>query len=198
MDKGNEMDEKMPERWKKAWSGSWRLTLGYVLSFGFLASLLGLLAWELIRGGKGPLRENQAPDFTLTSFEGESVILSDLRGQVVVLNFRASWCDPCREEAAYLEATWRKYQGRGVYFIGVDYLDSEQEALAYLEEYDTTYFNGPDLRTKISQAYNIQGIPETYFIDKAGKIRGVKIGPLQPPELEEKIDSLLAEPDPSE
>lgn len=70
--------------------------------------------------------------------------------------------------------------------IGVDYLDSEQEALAYLEEYNITYFNGPDLRTKISQAYNIQGIPETFFIDKNGKIREVKIGPLQPPELEKR------------
>jgi len=198
MKKENEMGEKMREKRKLALSGSWRLTLGYILSFGFVFALLGLLAWGLIRGGEGPLREGQAPDFTLTSFEGESVTLSDLRGQVVILNFWASWCEPCRDEAAYLEQTWRDYQDQGVYFLGVDYLDSEQEALAYLEEFDITYFNGPDLRTKISQAYNIQGVPETFFIDRNGKIRGVKIGPLQPPGLEKKIDALLEEPYPAE
>jgi len=112
---------------------------------------------------------------------------------VVVVNFWASWCPPCREEAAYLEATWRDYQDRGVVFIGVDYVDTEAEALAYLEEFEITYFNGPDLGTRISQAYRIQGVPETFFIDRNGLLRGVKIGPLFPPELEDRIEALLAE-----
>lgn len=72
----------------------------------------------------------------------------------------------------------------------------EHEAWKYFKEYEIIYFNGSDLRTGISQASNIQGVPGTFYIDKAGMIRGVKIGPLQPPELEEKIDALLAEPGP--
>lgn len=76
-----------------------------------------------------------------------------------MINFWASWCLPCRQEAAYLEQTWRKYKGRGVVFIGVDYLDTENEALAYIKEFDITYINGPDLGIQISQAFNIKGVP---------------------------------------
>ncbi|MCK6585688.1 MAG: TlpA family protein disulfide reductase, partial [Anaerolineales bacterium] len=115
------------------------------------------------------------------------------RGQVVIINFWASWCPPCREEAAYLEETWRKYQDKGVVFIGVDWVDTEKEALAYIEEFDITYLNGPDVATRISLAYNIQGVPETFFVAKNGELRGVHIGPLKSPQLDEKIEELLAE-----
>lgn len=182
------------ERDIQADSPSGPSSLGYFLSFSLLAALLGLLGWGLIRVQNGPVQKGKAPDFTLTSFEGETLTLSELRGQVVVINFWASWCPPCREEAAYLEQTWREYKDRGVVFIGVDYVDTEEEALAYIEEFDITYFNGPDTGTRISQAYNIQGVPETFYVGKNGDLRGVKVGPLQPPELENKIETLLAEP----
>ena len=174
---------------------SWRV-FWKVLSFGLILALLGLLAWGLRRTQAGQVQTGMAPDFSLTSFSGETLTLSELRGQVVVINFWASWCPPCREEAAYLEQTWRNYQDRGVVFIGVDYLDIETEALAYIEEFDITYFNGPDLRTKISQAYRIQGVPETFYVAKNGELRDLKIGPLIPPELDQKIEELLAEPYP--
>jgi len=135
-----------------------------------------------------------APDFTLTSFDGRTYTLSELRGQVVIINFWASWCPPCREEAAYLESTWRKYQDKGVIFIGVDYADAEKPALAYIDEFDITYFNGPDLGTRISQKYNIKGVPETYYVAKDGSLKGNQIGPLFPPKLDNRIDELLAEP----
>lgn len=173
-----------------------RRILWQVLAFSFILSLLGLLGWGLKETRAGPVQSGIAPDFTLTSFNGETLTLSDLRGQVVVINFWASWCPPCREEAAYLEQTWRKYKDLGVVFIGVDYLDTEAEALAYMEEFDITYFNGPDLRTKISQAYKIQGVPETFYVAKNGELRGLKIGPLVSPELDQKIEELLAEPYP--
>lgn len=173
-----------------------RRILWQVLAFSFILSLLGLLGWGLKETRAGPVQSGIAPDFTLTSFNGETLTLSDLRGQVVVINFWASWCPPCREEAAYLEQTWRKYKDQGVVFIGVDYLDTEAEALAYMEEFDITYFNGPDLRTKISQAYKIQGVPETFYVAKNGELRGLKIGPLVSPELDQKIEELVAEPYP--
>lgn len=173
-----------------------RRILWQVLAFSFILSLLGLLGWGLKETRAGPVQSGIAPDFTLTSFNGETLTLSDLRGQVVVINFWASWCPPCREEAAYLEQTWRMYKDLGVVFIGVDYLDTEAEALAYMEEFDITYFNGPDLRTKISQAYKIQGVPETFYVAKNGELRGLKIGPLVSPELDQKIEELVAEPYP--
>jgi cytochrome c biogenesis protein CcmG/thiol:disulfide interchange protein DsbE len=141
----------------------------------------------------GPLESGTAPDFTLMTFEGGKVTLSELRGQVVVINFWASWCIPCREEAAYLEQTWRKYRDQGVVFIGVDYVDTDSKALAYIDEFDITYLNGPDMGTRISQRYKIKGVPETFFVDRHGRLRGVVIGPLKPPQLDNKIDNLLLE-----
>lgn len=166
---------------------------GITVVVAVVLALLGLLAWGLIKSGKGPVDSGVAPNFTLTDFNGQTVTLSDLRGKVVIINFWASWCPPCREEAAYLEQTWRKYKDQGVVFIGVDYVDTEKEALAYIAEFDITYLNGPDIGTRIAQAYNIKGVPETYYVDTKGTLRGVHIGPLTSPILDEKIDELLAE-----
>lgn len=173
-----------------------RSQAGYYIAVALVLALLALLAWGLKKVRAGPLQDGLAPDFTLKGFDGRTLTLSELRGQVVVINFWASWCPPCREEAAYLEQTWRKYKDRGVMFIGVDYVDTDKEAIAYIEEFDITYLNGPDIGTRISQAYNIQGVPETFYVDKKGQLRGVHIGPLYPPQLDEKIEELLAEPYP--
>jgi cytochrome c biogenesis protein CcmG/thiol:disulfide interchange protein DsbE len=171
---------------------SWTRSLAY----GSLLALLALLAWGLNKAQAGPRAQGPAPDFTLDTFDGESITLSNLTGQVVVINFWASWCPPCRDEATYLESTWREYRELGVVFIGVDYVDTEPEALAYIEEFDITYPNGPDIGTRISQLYRIQGVPETFYVAKDGTIREVKIGPLFPPELENNLEELLKEPYP--
>lgn len=164
-----------------------------ILAYGFVLSLLGLLGWGLLKVSAGPRSEGPAPDFSLQTFDGQEIVLSELRGKAVIINFWASWCPPCREEAAYLESTWRNYKDQGVVFLGVDYVDTEAEALAYITEFNITYPNGPDIGTRISQAYRIQGVPETFFVAKDGTLRGVKIGPLYPPELEEWLGQLLAE-----
>ena len=165
---------------------------GRVLVWVGLLALLGILAWGLIRSRQGPVSvDNQIPDFTLTTFEGENIKLSDLRGKVVVLNFWASWCKPCEEEAADLEAAWRHYQPRGdVVFLGIDYVDTEPEAKAYLEKFDITYPNGPDQGTRISQAFRITGVQETYTIDREGVLRHRQIGPFP------SLESILAVVDP--
>lgn len=175
---------------KRRWLGRG----GRWLAFSLLIGLLSLSAWGLVRANSGPVESGPAPDFTLTSFDERTLTLSQLRGQVVIINFWASWCPPCREEAAYLEQTWRKYQDQGVVFIGVDWVDTQKEALAYMKEFDLTYFNGPDLGTRIAEAYRIKGVPETFFVAKNGELRGVHVGPLKTPELDQKIDELLAEP----
>lgn len=120
----------------------------------------------------------EAPPFAFTTFEGEAISLADLRGKGVVLNFWASWCDPCRAEAELLEATWRNEQNNGIVFIGLDYLDQEPAAKAYLAEYSVTYPNGPDLQSDAARRYGIKGVPETFFIDPEGKIAHMVIGPI--------------------
>jgi cytochrome c biogenesis protein CcmG/thiol:disulfide interchange protein DsbE len=160
---------------------------------GLVVALLALLGWGLQAQAGGPVESGPAPDFSLTTFESQTITLSELKGQVVIINFWASWCPPCREEAPYLEATWRKYKGRGVIFLGVDYVDAKPNALAYLAEFDITYPNGPDIAQRIAKAYRIKGVPETFYVDKTGRLRGVQLGPLYPPTLDKKIDELLAE-----
>ncbi len=148
----------------------------------FVLILLGfvaLLAARLIQTNESEQRASgEAPPFTFTTFEGETISLADLKGQGVVLNFWASWCDPCRDEAELLEATWRREQGNGIVFLGLDYLDQEPAAKAYLAEFDVTYPSGPDLQSAAARRYGIKGVPETFFIDPQGNIQDIVIGPI--------------------
>jgi len=170
------------------------LSIGALIAWIAVLALLALLAVGLIRNQEGPVTVGETvPNFTLTTFEGEQISLEDLKGKVVVLNFWASWCKPCEEEAAELETAWRIYQPGGeVVFLGVDYVDTETEAMDYLEKFDVTYPNGPDLRTKISQAYRIRGVPETFIIGKDGTLAAFKISPfISLGEIQGMIDPLL-------
>lgn len=101
---------------------------------------------------------------------------------------------PCRQEARTLEALWQEYRDQDVVFVGVAYVDTETESRAFLEEFGITYPNGPDLGTRISQTYRIRGVPEKFFIDKHGRVRGLVIGPVPEAELRQRIEALLAEP----
>ncbi|HEX6303902.1 MAG TPA: TlpA disulfide reductase family protein [Anaerolineales bacterium] len=155
------------------------LSVGALFAWGTLLALLVLLAFGLLRSQKGPVSQGEvAPDFSLTTFSGEEIHTADLAGKVIVINFWASWCKPCEQEAADLEAAWQQYKPGGeVVFLGVDYVDTETEALAYLEKFNITYPNGPDLGTRVSQAYRIRGVPETFFIDQDGKLAYFQKGP---------------------
>ena len=153
---------------------------GVVLVWGLLLGLLAILGLGLVRTQQGPVGVGaNVPDFSLTTFDGETVDIRDLRGQVVVINFWASWCKPCEQEAAELEQAYQQYKDQGVAFLGVDYVDTDREAKAYLEKFGVTYPNGPDLGTRISQAFRIRGVPETYIVGPDGRLAAIKIGPYQ-------------------
>jgi len=160
------------------------------VSIVLMMGLLFLLGWGLRHTNAAQPDAGMAPGFSLTSFDGETLVLEELRGKVVIINFWASWCIPCRTEADELEAMSRKYRD-DVVFIGVDYADTEKGALKFIDEYGLTYFNGPDLGTRISADYRIRGVPETFYVAKNGELQGLKIGPLSPGELEFKILELL-------
>jgi len=167
---------------------------GRILAWGGLMLLLGIVAIGLFQKQQGPVAIGQkVPDFVLTTFDGQQIDSRDLRGKVIVLNFWASWCKPCEQEAADLETAWRDYQSDGnVIFLGVDWTDTETAALEYLEKFDITYPNGPDLGTRISQAYRTTGVPETYIIDKNGILSAVKLSPfISVAEIKAAIEPLL-------
>ncbi len=173
-----------------------------VLIWVGLLGLLGLLATGLMKA-KNPIlgKGSVVPDFSLPLFSGyeyngaSAVKLSELKGRVVLVNFWASWCQPCRTEAAALETAWRSYAETGqVVFLGVDYVDTEPEARSYMTDFNLTYPNGPDMGTRISQIFNRNlGVPETYIIDQQGILRSIQIGPFQSvAEIQALIDPLLA------
>jgi cytochrome c biogenesis protein CcmG/thiol:disulfide interchange protein DsbE len=172
-----------------------KIPWGQIAIFALVLGLLALVAFQMRRNGPlaaGPVGAGEmAPPFEITTFDGQTLKLADLRGQVVVVNFWASWCIPCEQEAAELENTWRRYKDKGVVFIGVDYVDTETAAKAFMRRFDITYPNGPDLGTRISQAYRIKGVPETYVVDKTGRLAFVKIGPTTQAELMSVIEPLL-------
>jgi cytochrome c biogenesis protein CcmG/thiol:disulfide interchange protein DsbE len=149
-----------------------------VLIFALVIALIVFFAFGLRARGESQPSSGPAPDFTITSFDGQKITPTELRGKVVVINFWASWCPPCRDEAPFLQKTWQQYKDRGVVFIGADYVDSESAAKAYLKEFGITYFSGPDIGSEISQRYRIKGVPETYFIGKDGNLAGNVLGPI--------------------
>jgi cytochrome c biogenesis protein CcmG/thiol:disulfide interchange protein DsbE len=167
---------------------------GVIVVWISVLGLLAMLGFALIRSQQGPINVgDRIPDFSLTTFDGQTYHTADLRGQVILINFWASWCVPCEEEAAELEQAHREFRDRGVVFLGVNYVDTEPEALAYLDRFGITYANGPDLGTEISQSFRMRGVPETYVVDGRGILVSRKIGPYSSlQEIEAVIESALA------
>jgi cytochrome c biogenesis protein CcmG/thiol:disulfide interchange protein DsbE len=168
--------------------------LGQILIWLAVAGLLGIVAIQLNKSQQGSVQVGEvAPAFVLTTFEGEQISTEELAGKVILVNFWASWCNPCELEAADLQTAWTMYKDTGqVVFLGVDWSDTETEALAYMKRFGITYPSGPDYGTRISQAYRTQGVPETYVIDRAGNLAYVKIGPFTSlSEITNVIDPLL-------
>ena len=156
---------------------------------------LALLAygfWTDSRYIPSPLVGQPAPTFNLTLFDGSVLRLEEQRGKVAFVNFWASWCVPCREEAPALEAASRAYRPRDVVFIGINIQDKEPDARAFVDEFDITYANGIDHGSRIAMDYGVYGIPETFIIDRAGRITYKQIGAMSAATIAAKLDETLS------
>jgi len=138
-----------------------------------------------------PIVGRAAPAFDLQTLGGQHVALSGLRGSPVVLNFWASWCIPCREEAPLLTAADRKYRADGLRILGIVYQDGAANARDFMARYGQTYpgLLDPDGRTAID--YGVFGIPETFFIDRTGVVRSRQVGALMAADLQRQIEAIL-------
>jgi cytochrome c biogenesis protein CcmG/thiol:disulfide interchange protein DsbE len=147
------------------------------LGLGSMVLLIGValtvlvIGIRLVQQQQGQPVEGPAPDFTIETFDGQDFTLSEQRGKVVIINFWASWCGPCRTEAPAFEALWDQYKDKGVVFLGITFADDPQDSQEFMAQYGMTYPNAPDGHSEISKGlYHIQGVPETFVIDKQGNI----------------------------
>jgi cytochrome c biogenesis protein CcmG, thiol:disulfide interchange protein DsbE len=155
-----------------------QLKLGaQVLALGCVAGLLALLIWKLVHqngGAAAALRHGKhpaAPGFDLARLDEPGRLdLKSLRGKVVVLNFWASWCVPCKEEAPLFEATWKRWRSRNVVVLGIDSEDFSSDAKRFMRHFGITYpvvHVGSD---SLKTAYGVTGYPETFFVDARGRL----------------------------
>lgn len=166
-----------------------RKMLWMVIGIVLLMVLFFVFAWGLQKRESTQLQGSPAPEFSITSFEGQEYSLSSLNGTPIVVNFWASWCVECYKEAALLEQAYQDYQG-DVMFLGIDYLDTEKDAMEYMQKYGVTYPSGPDIKSQMAQDYRITGVPETFFITADGQIIHVHIGPIERPQLYQLLETL--------
>lgn len=168
-------------------------SLGSMVLLAGILIFAGVIGLALLKQRQSQPTSGPAPSFELTTFDGQTLRLEDLRGQIVVLNFWASWCGPCRDEAPALQTAWENYRDKGVIILGVAYADVDSQSLEFIDEYGMTYLNAPDNGTRISSEYHITGVPETFFIDQNGEIVTTRLLPIEAEDLNGILDLMLAE-----
>ena len=173
-----------------------------------ILALIALLAWASLRPGGNPgglsvnsnfseskIDASMARDFELPLIGGGTLRLSDLRGKVVMVDFWASWCPPCRQEVPALVKVYKEFselEGQPVEFVGIDLWDNVGDAEVYLQQEGVTYPNGFDASGAIAIDYGVRGIPEKYFIGRDGTLYKKLSGPLTETVLRDTINELLA------
>lgn len=171
-----------------------------------LIPLFALLAWAAVRQQGAPsgaginaqfgevrVPEARAADFALQTADGDTLRLSDFRGKVVMVDFWASWCGPCRQEAATLNRIYSAYAGTPVEFVGVNVWDTPDAAEVFLVEFGVAYPTGVDADGGIALEYGVRGIPEKFFIDADGVVQRKYVGPMPEDVLRGALDELLAQ-----
>lgn len=157
-----------------------------------------VLSLSLIFGAaiaQGKEMNEPAPDFTLKSRQGDNLRLEDFRGQVVMLNFWASWCGPCRQEMPLMDTIYEQYKDLGFTVLAVNVDENREEALRFLEKVPVSYPILYDPESQVSEQYNVQAMPTTVMIDRNGNARFVHYGykPGYEDDYEQQIRQLVRE-----
>ena len=133
-----------------------------------------------------------APDFTLTSLDGSAVRLSDLRGKPVLINFWATWCGPCRAEMPHIQAAFETHSDDGLIVLGVNQMESLPSVASFVQEFGLTFPIPLDDDGTASQAYQVRGLPKSFFVDADGVIRDSFTGPMSAGLIESKLQTILS------
>jgi cytochrome c biogenesis protein CcmG/thiol:disulfide interchange protein DsbE len=174
-------------------------------TFMILLSTLGT-AWIVLsraadnvtvsQDDRPPLPEKgfAAPDFTLEMLDGREMTLSNLRGQVILVNFWATWCPPCRKEMPAIQEVYDRYRDQGFVVLAVDLGDGDDQVRRFIEQMELTFPILMDRDRDVSRHYRILSIPTTYFVDRSGVIQDIVIGgPMPRALIESKVTALLAQ-----
>jgi thiol-disulfide isomerase/thioredoxin len=156
-----------------------------------------LMGWQQIEDSRTIAKGNPAPDFTVKMLDGHSVSLSDLKGKVVLVDFWATWCPPCREEMPYLVSTAKEYEAKGVVFLALsnDDVDSQTEMITeFLYQMPQVKPYAALGTPQISQAFKVMSLPTLYVVDAKGNISSAHIGQVSENQLRKAIDKALAAP----
>jgi cytochrome c biogenesis protein CcmG/thiol:disulfide interchange protein DsbE len=159
-------------------------------------ALLALLYYGLRNGpnvetGGVVTLDKPAPDISVTTIDGRQFTLSELQGKVVVLNIWASWCVPCREEAAAFNQIHARYAGADVAFVGIAWNDEESEVRKFVQQYRVPYTVALDPEGRIAIDYGLTGVPETFFIDRQGRLTRKWIGPISASQLGALVEPMV-------
>ncbi len=136
----------------------------------------------------------QAPDFTLTTLDGQTLTLSELRGRPVILNFWASWCPPCKAEMPAMQRVYEDYQAQGLHIVAVNSTTTDPlpNVQAFVDQYGLTFPIPLDQEGRVFAAYRVYSLPTTFFIDAQGVIQDIVIGgPMAEALLRGRAEALL-------
>lgn len=153
---------------------------------------VGFITWATLGKTSRIQVGEQAPNFAATSFDGETISLAQLRGRPVFLNFWASWCIPCIEEAPDLRSTYERFKGTDLVMLGVNSQDFRTDAERYLNRHRLEYESVRDPSGKISSSYGVRAFPESFFISSSGTVEYVVYGPMTQAEMRARIENLLS------
>lgn len=194
------MEKIQPERSRR------RKIIIFVVATPINIGLLAVLAWQLLtpaqipRGSTNnagssavaPLKGESAPSFTLPLLSNQQAIsLTRYKGKAIVLNFWASWCAPCQEEASLFQAEWRKVQTKNIVFFGVDFQDTQAAGLSFLHKYHISYPNVSDVFGTTAAPFTLTYTPTTFFINRNGIVINSIEGQLTAQQLSQNVQALL-------
>jgi cytochrome c biogenesis protein CcmG, thiol:disulfide interchange protein DsbE len=170
-----------------------RLPLAYLVASAVLpVILLGVLVWRLTMGAApAPLIGSAAPDFALADLDGNPVRLADLRGRPVIVNFWASYCASCVEEFPLLNTALADHKADGLAVVGIVFQDRSEAARAFMSRMRATWPAAMDTTGDVAQAYGVFAPPESFFIDRDGRIAGLQIGELSRADLTRQLATII-------
>ena len=169
-----------------------------IIIWVFLAGLLLIVAMGLSRAQQGTVQPGQVIDnFSLPLYSGyeldgnSATSIEELRGKVIVINFWASWCAECRIEQDALQTTWNRFRDSGVTVLGVNFQDTAPDAREYVGSLGISYPIVQDTESATALAYGLRGVPETFVVDRAGRISDRIIGPVSLQRLADLVNAQL-------